>query len=375
MKQKQMTSLLLFVSLFVSSQARVYETFDSVVIEADDVVKSVTESEVYEDDSVVINSDLFDPDDPHERSCWTFDNKHGTCTPVRECYPYTKVHQLDNLETWVIGTKGTCNYIEPSGRQVYGVCCDKSSERSIGFGLSSINRERIVQGINAVHGEWPFMVGIFSGGRLYCGGSLIDDLHVLTAAHCVSQLTSRDVARLSVLLGATSIKRKELSSVTRRVRSITRHKGFDSVKLYNDVALITLDYPVEYSNQISPVCLSNERDLLSDGTEAVVLGWGNLYEDGPRPDVLQKTNLRIKSQEDCQRNFGSRAPGGIVDHMVCAYAPGKDACSGDSGGPLMVNKCQVGIVSWGIGCATDKYGVYTRVSSFRKWIDRNRLRY
>ena len=119
--------------------------------------------------------------------------------------------------------------------------------------------------------------------------------------------------------------------------------------------------------------------------------------DGPRPDVLQKTNLRIKSQEDCQRNFGSRAPGGIVDHMVCAYAPGKDACSvsvlivfisrlttihcriyktqGDSGGPLMVNKCQVGIVSWGIGCATDKYGVYTRVSSFRKWIDRNRLRY
>ena len=82
------------------------------------MLKSVIESQAFEDDSVVINSDLFDPDDPHERSCWTFDNKHGTCTAVRECYPYTKVHQLDNLETWVIGTKGTCNYIEPSGRQV-----------------------------------------------------------------------------------------------------------------------------------------------------------------------------------------------------------------------------------------------------------------
>ena len=71
-----------------------------------------------QDDSVTVKSELYIPGGPLERSCLTFDNLPGVCTPVQECYPYTKAHQLENLDTWVIGTKGTCNYHEPTGRQV-----------------------------------------------------------------------------------------------------------------------------------------------------------------------------------------------------------------------------------------------------------------
>lgn len=354
--------------------ADIYETFDSVVVEVDDA--SADSDQETQDDSVTVKSELYIPGGPLERSCLTFDNLPGVCTPVQECYPYTKAHQLENLDTWVIGTKGTCNYHEPTGRQVYGVCCQRITERSF-FRMRPFRNaimERIVKGSNAYTGEWPFMAAIFMNTRLYCGGSLIDNIHILTAAHCLADFGPKDVARMSVMLGSTS-SRKDYTSIVRRVRSVTRHKDFNKIKLYNDVALLTLEAPVDYTDDIGPVCLAADREETRTGDDAVVLGWGSLYDGGPRATNLQKVVLTIKDQGDCRRNFGSKAPGGIVDHMLCAAAPGKDACGGDSGGPLLVDNCQVGIVSWGIGCATDKYGVYTRVASFRNWIEKNRMKY
>ncbi|XP_060537107.1 proclotting enzyme [Cylas formicarius] len=239
------------------------------------------------------------------------------------------------------------------------------------------DQERIVGGHNADINEWPWIAALFNGGRQFCGGSLIDNIHILSAAHCVAHMSSWDVARLTVRLGDYNIKtNSEVRHIEKKVKRVVRHRGFDSRTLYNDIALLTLDSPVEFTSQIRPVCLpagSGSRDW--SGSTATVIGWGSLRESGPQPSVLQEVNIPIWSNRDCKLKYGHAAPGGIVDHMICAGQANKDSCSGDSGGPLMVNSgkwTQVGIVSWGIGCGKGQYpGVYTRVEKFLPWIQKN----
>ena len=112
---------------------------------------------------------------------------------------------------------------------------------------------------------------------------------------------------------------------------------------YNDIALITLDNPVKFTSTVSPVCLYDDQGVNHDGREAIAIGWGNIRDGknvlltnqnlinliigGPRAENLQKVSLTIKNQAECQKNFGAKAPGGIVDHMICAAAPGRDSCA------------------------------------------------
>ncbi|VVC45767.1 Serine proteases, trypsin family, serine active site,Peptidase S1, PA clan,Serine proteases, trypsin [Cinara cedri] len=237
------------------------------------------------------------------------------------------------------------------------------------------DQERIVGGQNADPGEWPWIVAIFNAGRHFCGGSLIDDTHVLTAAHCVAHMSSWDVARLTANLGDYNIKSKsDVKHLERKIKRVVRHKGFDQRTLYNDIALLTLDKPVKFTKQVHPICLPTSRSMYA-GQTATVIGWGSLRESGPQPAVLQKVNVPVWTNQECKFKYGSAAPGGIVDHFLCAGKAARDSCSGDSGGPLMLNDgkwTQVGIVSWGIGCGKGQYpGVYTRVTSFMNWITKN----
>ncbi|XP_043526728.1 proclotting enzyme-like [Frieseomelitta varia] len=237
------------------------------------------------------------------------------------------------------------------------------------------DQERIVGGQNAILGEWPWIAALFNGGRQFCGGSLIDDKHILTAAHCVANMNSWDVARLTVRLGDYNIKTNtEITHIERRVRRVVRHRGFNSRTLYNDIALLTLSEPVPFTQQIRPICLPSGSQLYA-GRTGTVIGWGSLRESGPQPAVLQKVSIPIWYNSECRQKYGAAAPGGIVDSFLCAGRAAKDSCSGDSGGPLMVNDgrwTQVGIVSWGIGCGKGQYpGVYTRVTHFLPWIHKN----
>ncbi|XP_057334005.1 transmembrane protease serine 11B-like [Microplitis mediator] len=235
--------------------------------------------------------------------------------------------------------------------------------------------KRIVGGHNADPGEWPWIAALFNAGRQVCGGSLISNRHILTAAHCVAHMNSWDVARLTVRLGDYNIKTNtEIRHVERRVKRVVRHKGFDARTLYNDVALLTLNEPVEFSELIRPICLPTGSQLYN-GKVATVIGWGSLRESGPQPAVLQEVAIPVWSNAECKVKYGGAAPGGIVDSFLCAGRAAKDSCSGDSGGPLMVNDgrwTQVGIVSWGIGCGKGQFpGVYTRVTHFLPWIYKN----
>lgn len=237
------------------------------------------------------------------------------------------------------------------------------------------DQERIVGGQNADLGEWPWIAALFNGGRQFCGGSLIDSTHILSAAHCVAHMSSWDVARLTVRLGDHNIRTNtETRHIEKKVRRVVRHRGFDSRTLYNDVAILTLDSPVQYRRDIRPICMPSGSAGYS-GKTATVIGWGSLRESGPQPAVLQEVNIPVWTNAECRQKYGNAAPGGIVDTFLCAGQASRDSCSGDSGGPLMVNDgrwTQVGIVSWGIGCGKGQYpGVYTRVTSFMPWIQKN----
>ncbi|XP_023945692.1 chymotrypsin-like protease CTRL-1 isoform X2 [Bicyclus anynana] len=262
-----------------------------------------------------------------------------------------------------VGVDTSCGV--KNGPQVYGATAE-----------SSTDEERIVGGHNAELNEWPWIVALFNGGRQFCGGSLIDNSHVLSAAHCVAHMTSWDVARLTARLGDHNIRtNSETQHVERKIKRVVRHRGFDMRTLYNDVSVLTLDQPVTYSKTIRPICLPGGSRAYS-GLTATVIGWGSLRESGPQPSILQEVSIPIWTNNECRLKYGSAAPGGIVDHMICAGKASMDSCSGDSGGPLMLNEggrwTQVGIVSWGIGCGKGQYpGVYTRVTAFLPWIQKN----
>jgi secreted trypsin-like serine protease len=95
---------------------------------------------------------------------------------------------------------------------------------------------------------------------------------------------------------------------------------------YNDIAILTLDSPVTFTNMIRPICLPTGADLYA-GSTATVVGWGSLRESGPQPSVLQEVSISIWTNSECRTKYGSAAPGGIVEHFICAGQAGKDSCS------------------------------------------------
>ena len=143
----------------------------------------------------------------------------------------------------------------------------------------------------------------------------------------------------------------------------------------NDIAMIELVDAVPLNECIGLVCLPNED--VADDDECFITGWGALYSDGPSPDILQEAKVNIVSNSDCDADYGV---GAIADDMLCAQGVNSageatDACQGDSGGPLVcvsggASYVLHGATSWGYGCADEPYpGVWSRVKSFRDWID------
>ncbi|XP_016059513.1 PREDICTED: prothrombin isoform X2 [Miniopterus natalensis] len=258
--------------------------------------------------------------------------------------------------------------------------------------LESYIDGRIVEGWDAEMGLAPWQVMLFrkSPQELLCGGSLISDRWVLTAAHCLlyppwdKNFTEND---LLVRIGKHSRTRYERGmekiSMLEKIYIHPRYNWRDL--LDRDIALLKLKRPITFSNYIHPVCLPDKKtavSLLQDGHKGRVTGWGNLKETWTastaevQPSVLQVVNVPIVERPVCKASTRIR----ITDNMFCAgYKPdeGKrgDSCEGDSGGPFVMKSFtnnrwyQMGIVSWGEGCDRDgKYGFYTHVFRLKKWI-------
>ena len=220
-----------------------------------------------------------------------------------------------------------------------------------------------------------------------CGASFLGGKWVLTASHCVDDV---NIDALKVNVGEFDLSDGAENAVS--VKRIYMHPDYDDGTLDNDVALIELTETVD----APAVTLANEEttDTAAQNSDVVtVIGWGGRtgYEpgEGPTgdfPDVLHQVDLNLMTNEECKAQYVDSFSGGqggidpeavgISEQMICASiaAGGKSSCQGDSGGPLVLNTNegwqQIGVVSWGIGCAAQGYpGVYARIAEFDDWLN------
>nr|CAH0103353.1 unnamed protein product [Daphnia galeata] len=238
---------------------------------------------------------------------------------------------------------------------------------------STVEADRVVGGSEAQPHSWPGIVTLSLDGNFRCGGTLISPTKILTAAHCVFGLWPWDASRLTIALGM-HVREPSDAQEVKSVRKIAHHLLFSTSTAENDIAVLTLDSPVTYTSTISPVCLppfgSNDQYA---GQSASIVGWGLTSFQGSLPSALQQATTEIVSNGQCATSYSGII--NIASSMLCATDPGIGSCNGDSGGPIFVRSSpgapwiQVGIVSFGVECANDRYpSVYTRVSSHLPWI-------
>jgi secreted trypsin-like serine protease len=214
----------------------------------------------------------------------------------------------------------------------------------------------VVGGTRAAQGEFPWMVRLSMG----CGGALYSPTLVLTAGHCVSR--SGTNTSITATFGVVDLQSS--SRITRKSNYVYRAPGYVDATKGKDWALIRLSSPITGI----PTLKIADTTQFNNGTFTIA-GWGSASEGGAQQRYLLKATVPFVSDSTCQADYS----GGIVpsDQICAGYAAGgTDTCQGDSGGPMFRRDSanawiQVGIVSWGEGCAQPNYpGVYSEVSTF-----------
>ena len=234
---------------------------------------------------------------------------------------------------------------------------------------------QVVGGRPVPSGDYPFVAslgdvryGSTAYRRHFCGGSLIDPNSVLTAAHCVKGTPNQP---LRVVVGRTALSSGQ--GETRRVSRISIHPRYNGfTTLTYDAAVLTLENPVRNIAPIRPAGIG-QNALENTGRLVMIAGWGNTIKQpangsngGNYPDRMRKARVPIVSDARARDAYGPRYVGAL---MVAAGREGKDACDGDSGGPMFGTiagrRYQVGITSFGRGCGARGYpGAYTEVNAF-----------
>jgi len=239
---------------------------------------------------------------------------------------------------------------------------------------------RIVGGMETEVNEYPWQVYL---GEIGCGGSLIDDRTVLTAAHCLSPRIR--TVTVGMHYQSTSIEGQEDIPVIRQIKHPHYYSDPVTKAEHNDSAILVLGRSVQWTETVQPVCLPTDPTATYLNQMATTTGWGALSSGtGDYPEELREVDVKVISNEKCAGMYPRTA---IAKDMICAAEEnsegGKDSCQGDSGGPLITERQgitvdgkqqyeQVGVVSWGYGCADARYpGVYARVTEHLDWIKEN----
>jgi len=298
----------------------------------------------------------------------------------------------------------------------------KKADRAKEIGPSGA---RVIGGEVSKDGAWPWQVALvladepLSADSQFCGGTLILDIWVLTAAHCVHMKDSKGVYRdipphrFSIVVGTNLLAKGQGDIVP--VRAVFRHPGYRGSEFDNDIALIRLDRKpmVPYRTIRIPDAEFGDQ-LDQPGVTTIVTGWG-LTEGGNNPDQLHETHIQMLARDSCNsmlletraeeaaKGFGyatkvfgmtedaaqtawhdfiSHIPEPLSENMLCSgtFEGGRTACQGDSGGPLVVplddgNYVQAGIVSWGLSSGKNKtcsekavFSAYTRTTNYIDWM-------
>ena len=215
----------------------------------------------------------------------------------------------------------------------------------------------VVGGILAPQGKFPWMVRLSMG----CGGALTAPQIVLTAGHCVDRTGADDT--IQVIAGTVDLRSP--NAITAHSVTVIRSTGFRDETRGRDWAIIKLDRALD----LPVLPLTKEAN---DSGEFVVMGWGQTRETSLRQERrLHYATVPTVPDEKCASEYQKAHVKLVAAESICAGKHGVDTCQGDSGGPMVGKDAtgqwvQVGIVSWGLGCARDGYpGVYTQVSTFR----------
>jgi len=242
-----------------------------------------------------------------------------------------------------------------------------SNERELGLGT------RIIGGDAAIEGRYSYAVSLQDEVGHFCGGSLIAPDVVLSAAHCAG-------GEYKVITGRHRLETTDGDKVD--VKDEMMHPDYNSDTTDNDFMLIFLERSTSADVELVHV----SSDVVSEGTDVTVMGWGDTNKDKDIKELateLMEVEVTVISDEECEESRSVEQGweydynDQITGNMMCAEnIEEKDSCQGDSGGPLVIRSdsgdMQVGVVSWGIGCAHDDFpGVYAKLSSAYGWIRKN----
>jgi secreted trypsin-like serine protease len=233
---------------------------------------------------------------------------------------------------------------------------------AVAVGLTQANadqdNQQIVGGSRASIADHPYVVYLSTAdGFQFCGGTLVDDNKVITAAHCT---VGKKPADIVVVAGRED--KESGAGVVSPVKTIWVHPEFADVRSGGDVSVLTLTQRLPYQPMALPK--KDDPDLYANGAQGLILGWGRVAANGQPSRYLLQASVPVMADPDCTKAYSAYK----AEAMVCAGVPqgGVDSCQGDSGGPLIVNGKLAGITSWGEGCAAaGKPGVYTRLAAYR----------
>ncbi|XP_034247089.1 trypsin-1-like isoform X2 [Thrips palmi] len=240
--------------------------------------------------------------------------------------------------------------------------CVLAAALALASGRAAVRRPisgigRIVGGETADIREFPYQLSFRNYGSHFCGASIISQSFALTAGHCAEAGVTPKSGAISA--GSASLSTGESYNIVR----ITSHPRYDAMTIDFDAGVVEIEGVFRLGDTQRIVPLPPANQLEPDGNLVTASGWGVSKEnDFDLEQDLQAVRLHVVSQEACGDAYGDY--GGISARMLCASDVGKDSCQGDSGGPLVSTAGkQIGIVSWGLGCARKGFpGVYTRVA-------------
>ncbi|KAM8927849.1 trypsin-like [Pelodytes ibericus] len=227
--------------------------------------------------------------------------------------------------------------------------------------VTAQNVNRIIGGEECCPHSQPWQVALYYFDLFYCGGVLINECWVLTAAHCY-------MTNIQIRLGAHNLTSYgDMEQVTFAEKNFT-HCGFNNTTYDNDIMLLKLASRARINPTIQVIPLA--VDMVEVGTICLTSGWGTMTSlVETYPEVLQCVNVSVVSEVICVESYTEDE---ITSNMLCAgnAEGGRDSCQGDSGGPLVCDSVLHGITSWGHRpCGEpNKPGIYTRVVNYISWI-------
>uniref|UniRef100_H3BXA5 Ovochymase 2 n=1 Tax=Tetraodon nigroviridis TaxID=99883 RepID=H3BXA5_TETNG len=244
---------------------------------------------------------------------------------------------------------------------------------------------RVVGGGEATYGSHPWLVSLQNRGSHFCGGAILSNRWILTAAHCVASLSSH----VRVVVGEFDQRTEDEEEQVLPLKTILVHEKYHHAwPMTYDIALVEVDQRIQFGTRVKPICLPLTEESVPPGTGCLLGGWGRVREKGRLPAVLREVRLDLVKPAKCKYvlqtvkrwHVNQRASGPQPAMTVLCAGPergGRDACQGDSGGPLACpansgrgHWVALGITSWGKGCGRRRGspGVFTDVRLLLPWI-------